>query len=95
MPFAPTEDQRAIQAMASDFAADRLAPHSAHWDEIRHFPVDVLREAAALGLAGIYVADDVGGSSLSRLDASLVFEALSYGDVSTAAFLSIHNMPRG
>jgi alkylation response protein AidB-like acyl-CoA dehydrogenase len=92
MPFALTEDQRAIQAMAGDFAADRLAPHSAHWDETKHFPVDVLREAAALGLAGIYVAEEVGGSGLTRLDASLVFEALSYGDVSTAAFLSIHNM---
>jgi alkylation response protein AidB-like acyl-CoA dehydrogenase len=92
MSLALTEDQRAIQAMASDFAADRLAPHSAHWDETHHFPVDVLREAAALGLAGIYVAEEVGGSGLTRLDASLVFEALSHGDVSTAAFLSIHNM---
>jgi alkylation response protein AidB-like acyl-CoA dehydrogenase len=92
MSFALTEDQRAIQAMASDFAADRLAPHSAHWDETHHLPIDVLREAAALGLAGIYVAEEVGGSGLTRLDASLVFEALSHGDVSTAAFLSIHNM---
>jgi alkylation response protein AidB-like acyl-CoA dehydrogenase len=92
MPFALTEDHRAIQALASAFAADRLAPNSALWDETRHFPVDVLREAAALGLAGLYVAEDVGGSGLTRLDASLVFEALSYGDVSTAAFLSIHNM---
>ena len=92
MSFALTEDQNAIQAMASDFAADRLAPHSAHWDETKHFPVEVLREAAALGLAGIYVAEEVGGSGLTRLDATLVFEALSYGDVSTAAFLSIHNM---
>ena len=92
MPFDLTEDHRAIQAMASDFAAGRLAPHSALWDETKHFPVDVLREAAALGLAGIYVAEDVGGSGLTRLDASLIFEALSYGDVSSAAFLSIHNM---
>ncbi len=92
MPFSLTEDHRAIQAMASDFAADRLAPFSAHWDEAKHFPVDVLREAASLGFAGIYVQDDVGGSGLSRLDASIIFEALSYGDVSSSAFLSIHNM---
>ena len=78
--------------MAVAFAADRLEPYSALWDETKHFPVDVLRDAAALGLAGVYVAEDVGGSGLTRLDASLVFEALSYGDVSTAAFLSIHNM---
>jgi len=92
MRFTLNEDQLAIQALATAFAADRLAPHSAEWDERKHFPVDVLREAAALGLAGIYVAEDVGGSGLGRLDASLIFEALSYGDVATAAFLSIHNM---
>ena len=92
MDFALNDDQRAIQHMASGFAAERLAPHSAEWDEKKHFPVDVLREAASLGFAGIYVQDDVGGSGLSRLDASIIFEALSYGDVPTAAYLTIHNM---
>jgi alkylation response protein AidB-like acyl-CoA dehydrogenase len=92
MDFTLNEDQRAIQEMAQAFAAAEMAPHSARWDEEAHFPVDVLRAAAALGLAGIYVKEDVGGSALTRLDATLVFEALSYGDVSTAAFLSIHNM---
>ncbi|MGR4867228.1 acyl-CoA dehydrogenase family protein, partial [Caulobacter sp. LARHSG274] len=70
----------------------RLAPHAAHWDETKHFPVEALREAAALGFAGVYVQEDVGGSGLSRLDASIIFEALSYGDVSSAAYLTIHNM---
>ncbi len=92
MRFTLTEDQQAIQDMARAFAAAEMAPHSARWDEEKHFPVDVLRAAAGLGLAGIYVKEDVGGSALTRLDASLIFEALSHGDVSTAAFLSIHNM---
>jgi len=92
MDFGLTDDQRAIVAMTEEFSAARLAPSSAHWDETKHFPVEALREAAALGLAGVYVAEDVGGSGLTRLDASLVFEALSYGDVASAAFLSIHNM---
>ena len=92
MDFTLTEDQQAIQDMARAFAAAEMAPHSARWDEEKHFPVDVLKAAAGLGLAGIYVKEDVGGSALTRLDATLVFEALSYGDVSTAAFLSIHNM---
>ncbi len=92
MRFTLTEDQQAIQDMARAFAAAEMAPHSARWDEDKHFPVEVLRTAAVLGLAGIYVKEDVGGSALTRLDATLVFEALSYGDVSTAAFLSIHNM---
>ncbi|WP_309091785.1 isobutyryl-CoA dehydrogenase [Phenylobacterium sp.] len=92
MDFNLTEDQRAIEDAARAFAAAELAPHSARWDEEKHFPVDVLRKAAELGFAGLYVRDDVGGSALSRLDASIVFEQLSYGDVATAAFISIHNM---
>ena len=92
MDFTLSEDQRAIQDAAESFAAAEMAPHSARWDEEKHFPVDVLRQAASLGFAGIYVGEDVGGSALSRLDATLVFESLSYGDVSSAAFLSIHNM---
>jgi len=92
MNFDLTDDQRAIQDAARAFAAAELAPHSAKWDEEKHFPVDVLRMAAELGFAGIYIGEDVGGSALTRLDASIVFEALSYGDVSTAAYLTIHNM---
>jgi alkylation response protein AidB-like acyl-CoA dehydrogenase len=92
MDFTLSDDQRAIWDAARSFAEAELAPHSARWDEEKHFPVDVLRKAAELGFAGIYVKEDVGGSGLGRLDASLIFEALSYGDVPTAAFISIHNM---
>jgi alkylation response protein AidB-like acyl-CoA dehydrogenase len=92
MHFELTEDQRAFQEMARTFAAEELAPHAAEWDRTHFFPVETLRKAAALGLAGIYVKEDVGGSALTRLDAALVFEALSQGCTSTAAFLSIHNM---
>ncbi|MEM7493579.1 MAG: isobutyryl-CoA dehydrogenase [Pseudomonadota bacterium] len=87
-----SEEQVMIQDMAKRFAADRLAPHTSEWDETKHFPVEVIRDSAELGFAGIYTGDDVGGSALGRLDAALIFEQLSYGDVSTAAFISIHNM---
>lgn len=92
MDFQLSDEQCAIQDMARSFAADRLAPNAAEWDETGHFPVDVLRELAELGLGAIYVRDDVGGSGLGRLDAAIAFEELSAGCVSTAAFLSIHNM---
>jgi alkylation response protein AidB-like acyl-CoA dehydrogenase len=92
MDFTLSDDQRAIEEAATAFAAAELAPRSAEWDETRHFPVDVLRKAAELGFAGIYVREDVGGTGLGRLDAAIIFEALSRGDVATAAFLSIHNM---
>ncbi len=87
-----TEEQKLIQATASAFAAEKLRPDAAQWDESKYFPVDVIREAAGLGLGGVYVRDDVGGSGLTRLDAVLVFEQLSMGCVATAAYISIHNM---
>jgi alkylation response protein AidB-like acyl-CoA dehydrogenase len=86
------EEQSSIFAMAADFAAQELAPHALEWDEQKHFPVNVLRKAAALGMGGIYIRDDVGGSGLSRMDATLIFEALSQGCPVIASFLSIHNM---
>ncbi|MGB3810009.1 MAG: isobutyryl-CoA dehydrogenase [Parvibaculum sp.] len=92
MRFELGDDQRAFQDMARAFAAEELEPFAADWDRDAFFPVETLRKAAALGLAGIYVKEDVGGSALTRLDAALVFEALSAGCTSTAAFLSIHNM---
>ncbi len=92
MDFEFSEDQRALQSAAQTFAAAELAPHSARWDAESYFPTETLRQAAGLGFAGIYLSDDLGGSGLSRLDASLIFEALAYGDVAVTAYLTIHNM---
>ena len=92
MAFDLTEDQRLIADTARDFAREKLRPNAARWESEGRLDLDTLREMAALGFAGIYVKEDVGGSGLSRLDAVLIFEALSQGCVATAAFVSIHNM---
>ena len=92
MQFALNEDQIAVRDMARDFAAEKIAPHAIRWDEEKHFPVDVMREAATLGIGGIYIRDDVGGSALTRFDAALIFEALAQGCPTVSAFISIHNM---
>jgi len=92
MDFTLSDDQAALQDAARDFAGAELAPHSARWDEEEHFPVEVMRKAAGLGFASLYVREDLGGSGLTRLDAAIIFEALAGGDVATAAYLSIHNM---
>lgn len=92
MNFDLTEDQKAFQETARQFAEASFAPNAAEWDEGSIFPVEALREAAGLGFAGIYVRDDVGGSGLTRLDAALIFEELAAGCTSTAAYISIHNM---
>ncbi|MFG1422672.1 acyl-CoA dehydrogenase family protein [Roseixanthobacter liquoris] len=90
--FELTEDQQAIRAMAQDFAREEIAPHALAWDEAEHFPIPTLKAAAALGMGGIYVREEFGGSGLSRLDGTLIFEALASGCPATSAFLSIHNM---
>jgi alkylation response protein AidB-like acyl-CoA dehydrogenase len=90
--FGLDDDERVITETAASFAEKRLAPHALEWDAAKHFPVEVLREAAQLGMAAIYCRDDVGGSGLRRLDGVRIFEQLAIADPTTAAFLSIHNM---
>jgi len=92
MNFELSEEQRAIQDTARAFARQEMMPRARQWDEEEIFPIETLRGAGALGFGGIYVGADVGGSALSRLDATLVFEELAKGCVSTAAYISIHNM---
>ncbi|XP_070931964.1 isobutyryl-CoA dehydrogenase, mitochondrial isoform X3 [Macaca nemestrina] len=86
------EEQKEFQKVAFDFAAREMAPNMAEWDQKELFPVDVMRKAAQLGFGGVYVQTDVGGSGLSRLDTSVIFEALATGCTSTTAYMSIHNM---
>ena len=90
--FEPNEDQLALVETVRDFAREALAPNAAKWDETKHFPVDVLRDAGELGLGGIYAAEEHGGSGLTRSDAVLIFEELAKADPSIAAYISIHNM---
>jgi alkylation response protein AidB-like acyl-CoA dehydrogenase len=90
--FSLNEDQIAIREMAQEFATEKLAPDAVRWDQEKHFPVDVMREAAALGMGGVYIREDVGGSGLTRLDATLIFEALATGCPTVSSYISIHNM---
>lgn len=90
--FGLDDDERVITETAAAFAEKRLAPNALTWDADEHFPTDVLREAAELGMAAIYCSDDVGGTGLRRLDGVRIFEQLATADPTIAAFLSIHNM---
>ncbi|MDN3526581.1 acyl-CoA dehydrogenase family protein [Halomonas sabkhae] len=92
MDFALSEDQKALATAAADFARAEFSEHAAGWDAESHFPVDVIRRAGEAGFLGIYIAEEQGGLGLSRLDASLIFEQLAQGCVSTTAYLTIHNM---
>lgn len=90
--FELSDDQRAFQEVAKNFATEKMAPFAATWDSDHEFPADTLRAAAELGFGGIYVREDVGGSGLGRLDAAVIFEELASACTSTAAYISIHNM---
>ncbi|XP_002408432.3 isobutyryl-CoA dehydrogenase, mitochondrial-like [Ixodes scapularis] len=87
-----SEDQIQMQQMATDFAVKEMLPNMCEWDEKEYFPVEAMRKAAELGFGGVYISEDYGGAGLGRLDASVIFEALSRGCVSTTAYISIHNM---
>ncbi|MCV7421645.1 acyl-CoA dehydrogenase family protein [Mycobacterium yunnanensis] len=90
--FGLDDDERVITEAAAEFAAKRLAPHALAWDEEKHFPVDVMRDAAEMGMAAVYCSEDVGGSGLRRIDGVRIFEQLASADPTIAAFMSIHNM---
>ena len=90
--FQLTDDQLAIQDMARKFTADAITPFAAEWDEKAHFPRDVIKQAAELGFAAIYVSEESGGIGLGRLEAALIMEAMAYGCPATSAYVSIHNM---
>lgn len=87
-----TEEQTQLQDMAHQFAVNEFRPNMREWDENHIFPLDQLRRAAKLGFGGLYTPSEKGGTGLTRLDTSIVMEALSQGCVSTTALISIHNM---
>ena len=87
-----TEEQTDLVEMVRDYAQSALAPHSLEWDRDHFFPVETIKQAGELGFGGIYVAEEHGGAGLTRSDAALIFEELAQGDVTIAAYISIHNM---
>ena len=92
MQFQLNDQDCAFRQMAADFAREKLQPNADKWDETHYFPIEVLKEAAQLGMAGMVAREDIGGAQLSRLDTALIFEQLAAGCVTTSAYLSIHNM---
>jgi alkylation response protein AidB-like acyl-CoA dehydrogenase len=95
MEFAPTEEQQSIFDMAHKFGQENIAPYATEWENMGTIPKDLWSKVAKLGLGGVYVSEEYGGSGLSRLDATMVFEALSMSCPSVASLLSIHNMCGG
>ena len=87
-----TDEDMALRSMACTFAGAHLAPNAINWDQTKHFPIDVLRQAASLGMGALHLPEEDGGSGLSRLQGVMIFEALAAGCPTVSAYLSIHNM---
>ncbi len=95
MDFALTEEQRAIFDMAYAFGQEQIAPHARDWEAQGTIPKELWQQVGELGFGGLYVSEEYGGSGLTRLDATLVFEALAMACPAVGSFLSIHNMCGG
>lgn len=87
-----TQQQTQILDMVKSFAQEQIWPNALLWDELGQFPINIFKDAAELGLAGLFASEDIGGIKLSRLDGALIFSELASACPSTSAFLSIHNM---
>lgn len=92
LTFGLTDDQRELFSMCRAFADEHIAPDALDWDADGHFPVDVIKSTAELGLGGVYTSEEWGGSDLGRAEAAVIFEALSTGCPAVASYISIHNM---
>src|SRR5258705_6402089 len=92
MDFAPTEEQLLVQRTARDFADRVLAPKAAARDVSGEFPVDELRQLAALGMLGISISEDLGGAAAGTVAYSLALQELARGDASVAVAVSVTNM---
>lgn len=92
LDFGLSEEQEAIFDMAYAFGEEHIAPFAREWEKAETIPKELWGKFAELGFGGLYVREENGGSGLTRLDATLVFEALSAACPTVAAFLSIHNM---
>lgn len=95
MDFALSEEQQAIFDMAYAFGQEKIAPYAQEWEEQGTIPKSLWAEVGELGFGGLYVSEQSGGAGLTRLDATLVFEALAMACPSVGSFLSIHNMVGG
>ncbi|MEO9258410.1 MAG: acyl-CoA dehydrogenase family protein, partial [Crocinitomicaceae bacterium] len=62
MDFEMSENQRMIADMVRDFAEKEIRPHFMEWDETQEFPVEVFKKLGNLGLMGVFIPEEYGGS---------------------------------
>ena len=88
-----TEEQTMIRDMARDFATDRLAPHSADWEESQSISRTVFNEMGALGLMGMTVPEEYGGAGADYVSYALALMEIAAGDGAVSTVMSVNNSP--
>ncbi|AZQ55740.1 TPA: acyl-CoA dehydrogenase family protein [Burkholderia cenocepacia] len=86
-----TEDQRMIRDAARAFATERLAPNAAQWDHDAHLPDAIVAQLGELGLLGMIVPQELGGSYTDYVAYALAMEEVAAGDAACATMMSVHN----
>ena len=89
------DEQQEIRDLVRKFAQQEIAPHAEQWDEESHFPREIFPALAELGLTGTLIPEEYGGSQLQRLTGAVIYEQIAQADMSTAVWLSVHNMVAG
>jgi alkylation response protein AidB-like acyl-CoA dehydrogenase len=89
--FAETESEKILRQTVRDFARKEVAPHARKWDEEEHFPKELIPKLAELGLLGLRVPEEYGGSAMSTQEVAIVIDELSRVDGSVGITVASHN----
>ena len=91
MDFELDEVSRHVASMAKDFAQQHIKPYVMEWDEVQHFPIDVMRAMGKLGLMGVVVPEEYGGAGMSYIEYILVIEEIAKVCGGIGLSLAAHN----
>ena len=91
MFFELNEDQKMLKQMARDFAVNELKPHARQWDKDHTHPRDVVKTMGELGLMGVFIPEQWGGSDMDVVSYVVAMEEISAGDGGVGVIMSVNN----
>jgi len=89
--FSFTEEQQQLRKSIREFAEGEIAPHVMEWDEVSHFPLEIMPKLAEIGLLGVIFPEQYGGAGLGYIEYVIAIEELSRVDGSIGIIVAAHN----
>jgi glutaryl-CoA dehydrogenase (non-decarboxylating) len=89
--FELTDRQKAVRAMARDFAQREILPNVQQWEKEARYPKDIVKKMGELGMLGIFVPERYGGAGLDYLSYGIICEEVAYADWVCASIISVQN----